>query len=91
MPKKRNPRAEFHGIFLVFVECEILQKIESPKKEEFQLLKRWNWVEIPSDLARAKMKLSGLFLKPSKNRLVKPILEIKNLLKRPWVVLLCCK
>ena len=46
-----------------------------------------------SDLARANWKnqLSSLFLKPCKNRLVKPILEIQNQLRRSWVVLWCFK
>ncbi len=42
---KRIPRVEFHGIFLDFVECNIVQKLEIPyvkknfnfKKIEIQL------------------------------------------------------
>ena len=30
MPKKRILRAEFHGVFLDFMECGVLQKMESP-------------------------------------------------------------
>ena len=29
-PKKRIPRAEYHGIFLDLVECKIVHKVESP-------------------------------------------------------------
>ena len=40
---------------------------------------------LSSDLARAKLKnrLSGLFLKPCKKRLIKPIPEIQNQFIRP--------
>ena len=57
VPKKRIPRAEFHGIFLDFVECWIAKKFIGPYyclKRRISTLKSWNSVEV-----KLKFRLLG--------------------------------
>ena len=70
VPKKWIPRAEFHGIFLDFVECGIVQKMESLNyclKRRISALKKmkfsWSLVEIP--LFRKIYGLSTLWAVPN--------------------------
>ena len=61
-----------HGTFLYFVECGIVQKMQSPKKEEFQFLKKAqiqfkSQVEI--SLFRHKYGLSTLWTIPKNSKL----------------------
>ena len=66
VPKKRIPRAEFHGIFLDLVDFRIFHKVESVffcPKRRISILKKikfsWSQVEIPQ--FRQKYGLSTLW------------------------------
>ena len=66
VPKKRIPRAEFHGIFLDLVDFRIFHKVESVffcPKRRISILKKikfsWSQVEIPH--FRQKYGLSTLW------------------------------